>query len=933
MMAAEINEKVNNGEERMTGTAALSRMRSALNEADKIAIRTQDERDRRLSTVEKERERRIAEMKTRMAEEMKAAEENAIKAEYAVEYRRTLETEKRKKEEEKRLAKESEEALNAEKKAEERACELEEFLIREKEENEKRSSSLFAILEKIGNKEKTDAKDASENNGTEPEPTEEKNEVTEEAEKPLAPIDTPETCEEPGTCEENPSGFSEDEIANDAPTKKGDGIIISIPRLRVVSENTRGDVRQDARPKEPAAPTRYEGERYNFGYAPIGVYPSAYRGGEKIPYGEEMEYPYQEDFPEYQEGFINPYGYYQDARLEPIGQYMPPMREYAPRNIEPTYPDPAPEREAPREPIEKPSKYVAPYRIPRDSYGPEADGYRPYERDGRGYDYPTEDYDRADTGLSPEDEEYIRDFEREEEKRRGEEPIALDLPEDEGDDFELEGEEKPSEPKADYPTDKGIADALLDEYSELETSGQLITLEKAELVRSLAKIDKAEEECQRRARRLDSQSKSLGEVALLDNLTERIETQKRITELAVEALSVSVYANARVQTVKYKSKLSKQISKYNLLADEYEKMTGAPLIHLSKDMVGDVLAGRIPTPIPSVYASEPTGDSLPTEEFYGDEELEGIRFARDYDREERRRQREIEAEREKRERNEHRENAKKFAEAVSAVKTASERDILLIRARYEYDILRTEGANDMTRLSFGLSRREKKRFEREATRRINRLKASYKLAIRLEREDNARYYRLRTQNPATEKHKKHARRDRLEALKERLEVLLIQREEINERLLLLYGGKERERRPDKLTVDKKLSKIRSKYAKYMYNSQKKLAARVERMHAPIDLKDKIYELMNKKTESVTVIETANYKLKKLKPKGNAKREIKAEKKRAKRSIKAIDKDITFLVKRAEKHDLNFEEDRVWLGWVIGTVTVALIVGAVIFFIL
>ena len=412
-------------------------------------------------------------------------------------------------------------------------------------------------------------------------------------------------------------------------------------------------------------------------------------------------------------------------------------------------------------------------------------------------------------------------------------------------------------------------------------------------------------------------------------IVRKIGLTKEICEISIDSLSFSVYAGAKKQIAKCRRWLIGNVNLYNSYVEEYERVSGKPLTHLSRSMADDIAEGRTPPPIQTVYfvhdeVHETEFESSPDSVDFDRDRLDFLAF---HDEEEKKRRKsELDAERKRsaEERKKRRESAKEFAEKISATKRHSERDLFLIKARYEHDIAALEAERALKINTFTVKGEKKSKDIREIERTIRRLNRNRKRAIKLEAADNSRYYQLKTLDLEKEKLPKRARRERLDSLRMRLDVLLSERENINDRLLSLYGGSEESGKRPTLGKDRKVGKIKKRYARYMYKRQRALARRVSRMHVPLDLKEKIFDLMNKKTESVTVIESTRYKLLSQRPKGAAKREMKRTIREAKRSIRLIDADIKFLVKRAEKHDMIYHEDVKWIYWLI---TIALVIGA------
>lgn len=390
-------------------------------------------------------------------------------------------------------------------------------------------------------------------------------------------------------------------------------------------------------------------------------------------------------------------------------------------------------------------------------------------------------------------------------------------------------------------------------------------------------------------------------------IVEKIGIQKEITELAIEALAACVYVGARSKTSKYKNHLIKHVDRYNAICDEYEIHTGKPLTRISPDIANEIVGGRICQPIPNVYLAGEDRPAVYDERLLENREM--YRFAEEYGEEAVKFDKFGDTVPPELSRAQRREKEKKHAERMSAVKRATERDVLLIGLRNDYRVAGLEAERDILVNSFGNKDKQREKKIRLLDRKIDKIRHGTRRALKLEREDNARYYLLTALDGKDEKVKKGARQERLDALKMRLDVLISERERINESLISLYGGDDKKLKAAK--VVRKAGNVRKRYAKYMYKKQKRLASKINSMKAPLDIKEKAYSVLNKKTVAVAKVEECRYKLKRLKPKGRAKRELVSDMKRAKSSLKILDADLRFLMKKLRRHHERYIDDRNW----------------------
>ena len=116
----------------------------------------------------------------------------------------------------------------------------------------------------------------------------------------------------------------------------------------------------------------------------------------------------------------------------------------------------------------------------------------------------------------------------------------------------------------------------------------------------------------------------------------------------------------------------------------------------------------------------------------------------------------------------------------------------------------------------------------------------------------------------------------------------------------------------------------------MYRKQRNTAAKIDRFMAPLDIKEKAFELLNKKTRCVAAIEESYYKLKKLKPTGRAKKELVGNIRRAKAEMRYAEADLRYVMKKLRRQHNRYEIDRDWSYTLVAFGVVA-IVGVLIFY--
>lgn len=433
-------------------------------------------------------------------------------------------------------------------------------------------------------------------------------------------------------------------------------------------------------------------------------------------------------------------------------------------------------------------------------------------------------------------------------------------------------------------------------------------LAKTELSRRLSAYHKQESVLRSKLKKTEARHKNLSYAESVRLTVEKIGIHKEIVEVAIEALRACVYAKSKANISKHKKFLEKEIFRYNSALSEYETLTGRQLVRISPKMVDDIIEGRICEPIPNVYYVDDTHhrpeSSVTLEPHVSAEPTYSSGIGSSDRRLEMTDEQHYEESGE-----EERAFAKEYSKRLNEIRRLSERDVLLVALRNEYKLAQYETEYHMLQHSFSANNRRKVKRMQKLDKKITKIRSNLKRSVKLERDDNRRYYYLLTVDPMKERVRRDARREVLDALKLKLEILLSERADINERIIALYGGSDKNL--TKLKIERKAAGVRRKYTKVMYRHQQRLAAKVQRMKAPEDLKEKLFTLLDKKTEKVAVLEEKIYKLKKGKFRGKARRELERDVKNTKRSIKYVDADMKYLMKKLRRHQERYEDDRAW----------------------
>lgn len=229
------------------------------------------------------------------------------------------------------------------------------------------------------------------------------------------------------------------------------------------------------------------------------------------------------------------------------------------------------------------------------------------------------------------------------------------------------------------------------------------------------------------------------------------------------------------------------------------------------------------------------------------------------------------------------------------VKDQSKNDEKLVKLHFENRIRALKFESDSLDLRFSSTVGKEKKNRVKMGYSINETKKNLKVAAKLERADNERYYTLVKCDLNKTKLPRRTNRDEIEKMREELIELLNRRDELNLALSELYTGKAgKKSRSHAHNAEAKEYAAKVKE----FKRQRKLAKEMDRMSVSSDNRRKIYQLMDECVELAGRRAELEYKLRKEKVKGKAKREAAKEIRAVKKDYKFTSKDLDRFSRRA-----------------------------------
>ena len=421
-------------------------------------------------------------------------------------------------------------------------------------------------------------------------------------------------------------------------------------------------------------------------------------------------------------------------------------------------------------------------------------------------------------------------------------------------------------------------------------------------------------------RRKNKQMKKLSSKDQTKALADIVNLNKHIVDVRAVALVACVALKHRSFKKRYKSLLTSAIKDYNLELSNYEIKCGERLPKVPLSLVKDILKGEKYRTLPLVrYVDEV---DLQLESLGGD--FQAKSDTRKAIREEKReklrllKEAKLEEERIKSFAPKKQKKSPRFDEDITAFRKRIERDLLMLNTRYDYLINDRESKIDYLDYSFSVSRKEKRESAKELNKSIKKLKKLKKRALKYERLDSERYYSQLLVTPGSLGLTKRKKIDLLDSLNMRLDALLSERERINEHLIRLYSG-DLSGTGSKKTNDA-IRKIKRRTARRVSRRFRR-DMRVLEKHVPLDIKKKLSKSVNKIIDAEITSNVLKYKLRKTKPRGAARCDMKRKIRESRASIKYYLSDYRRFLKRARIYEDRSLGVKIQIIWIIAVLAV------------
>jgi len=440
-------------------------------------------------------------------------------------------------------------------------------------------------------------------------------------------------------------------------------------------------------------------------------------------------------------------------------------------------------------------------------------------------------------------------------------------------------------------------------------------MSKHDLKRHISKSVRLEEKLLKKRKKLLKKMPSLSSDSLSRLYVEYLAVSRELIESYISNYIATLALNDKRNSKKYRRLIDSEVILYNCDTERYGLLTGYPIRKVSETLASDIAGGNYVYSIPEVlyrpaqreaFTELPTESEMPSKRDIIDEQL---RFLK----EEEMREADVDLD----------EDEEKYTPSEN-IFTQIKADNDTVNARIAYRISKLTDNIAVTRFKYGEKTSKEKRAEKSAVRLLRDMKSGKKLLARATEKNNLRYLKVAEYDIDGTKLPRRADKKRMSLLKERLIALLTQRDEVNAKLLALYNENDKNGKKVTKNMRKKYSDIRLKATKKAYKKQHGTYSKVNKLRVSIKEKQKIYDVINTRTELTAYLAECEYRLKHERPRGAAKRTLVSEIRSTRKNIRYADKDIRVMVKKAVKRSGKRPVPAVQLAWLL---VLILLIGA------
>ncbi len=465
---------------------------------------------------------------------------------------------------------------------------------------------------------------------------------------------------------------------------------------------------------------------------------------------------------------------------------------------------------------------------------------------------------------------------------------------------------------------KEMRDALITEAINQSDRDAIIDLANRDLRKFLNKSQKSENKLikeQEEAHKKYLKS-SLGTAK--EHLRKCIEIEHQLLQSYVDDFIASLCVRNAKYIAHYDKKVTIQAEAYRTTLELWKSRTGESVPYVSKTLSADIKNGDIE----KILTIEPK-EELPYKIRKKEEAKNMLQFAREEEkREEKAKLRELELK-----------PVKDYdGGEVWITETQMKLDLQTVRSKIEHRTERYVNYLELRTYRFGEDTPKDKKTFKDRLKKLRDMRRGKRALLKYTKSNNAKLLAIANMN-VSNLEQNEVKQERIEILHKRILSLLMERDEINLKLMSLYADENTGNSPRKNNQRRRIAKIRLKASKRAFKKQIRLYKMARKYRVPELHKDRIFEVMNRKIDLRAYLAECKYRKRHEKPTARkAKKILRKKMKDTKLRLKYAKMDFDRFMTKAGKRSRRTPDLKVQLFWfVILCCMIVIGVGAYLIF--
>ena len=386
-----------------------------------------------------------------------------------------------------------------------------------------------------------------------------------------------------------------------------------------------------------------------------------------------------------------------------------------------------------------------------------------------------------------------------------------------------------------------------------------------------------------------------------NSLRDSVELTADLLEKYVENYKTALALRHAPSIKTYEKKANRALAEYITELDLWAQTTNLPAPNVSRTLISDIKEGKRVGPIPRIDKEIKVSEKKARKML----EKDLTKFLKENEKYE---IRAMEIEDAGKDMNAY------DGEEIIIAKYHMKTDLDTVKSKIEYRKQRYIQEFKRFRYTYGEETLHSEKKHIAQAKKLKKMKKQTGKFIRYTKKNNDRYFKLANLRDSEINVKSDVKRDRVETLLRRIKNLLMERDEVNMKLLNLYADENANPEKKNNTQRKRIDKVKLRATRRVFKKQKFLYKEARSFRVPQAQKDRIYEIMNRKIALKAYLAECKYRKRHESGNAKARRAIKKAIRDTKQKIKYCDHDFDVFMTKASRRSRRTPDKRVQFIW-------------------